>query len=148
MTIAIANPRMGGAKHTSARRAEEFVSRGMARITRDGKLEFLDSARIAHRAAEMRQTLREERREFERKGIVFWNGDRGEGCMFPPGAYSGRCCPAIPFEVVHPFHSMLSTYSGRSCPVIPWIGETSCLIAAGSPGQGLSYAIPTSDQET
>jgi len=34
-------------------------------------------------------------------------------------AFSGRCCPATPFEVVHPFHSMLSTYSGRSCPVIP-----------------------------
>jgi len=50
-----------------------------------------------------------------RKIALFFTGHKHAG----ENAYSGRCCPAIPIDVVHPFHSMLSTYSGRSCPLIP-----------------------------
>ena len=59
MQVAIANPRLGGARRTSVR----------------------------NRAAEMRQTLREEAREFavNRGGILFWNGAKDPSAMFRPG---------------------------------------------------------------
>ncbi len=86
-TIEIANPRSGGAKRTSARRAEEFIQRGIATWLPDGKVMFVEQARLRFAAAEMRQSLWEEAREFERnrKGVVFWNGEESELAMHRPG---------------------------------------------------------------
>ncbi len=85
--IRIANPRPGGAREISVRRAEKFVHRGIAAWLPDGGIAFLDQARLRHQAAEFRQTLREEAREFARNrgGIVFWNGDKGSLHMHRPG---------------------------------------------------------------
>ncbi len=85
--IRIANPRLGGAKEISVRRAEEFVARGIAAWLPDGRIQFVDQVRLRYQAAEMRQNLREERREFERnrRGIVFWNGSKDPTLMHRPG---------------------------------------------------------------
>jgi hypothetical protein len=93
MTIAIANPRIGGAKHTSLARAQNFIRRGIARWLPDGRLEFVEQSRIRHLAAELRQLLREEAIQFakNRRGIVYWNGARSvyvngtDLAMFAPG---------------------------------------------------------------
>lgn len=91
--ITIANPRPGGAKHTSPDRAAQFVKRGIAEWLPDGRIHFVDQARLRHQAAELRQTLREEAIEFarNRSGVVYWNGARAvyidgyDVAMFPPG---------------------------------------------------------------
>lgn len=85
--ITIANPRAGGAKHTSTDRAAHFVKRGIAEWLPDGRLQFVVQARLHHLAADMRQAFREEIREFyrNRKGVVYWNGDTGSLQMRRPG---------------------------------------------------------------
>jgi hypothetical protein len=85
--IRIANPRMGGAKEISVRRAEKFVHRGIASWLPAGRISFVDQARLRHQAAEFRQTLREEAQEFARNrgGIVFWNGHGDPSLMHRPG---------------------------------------------------------------
>jgi hypothetical protein len=85
--IAIANPRPGGAKHTSSARAAHFVKRGIAEWLPDGRIRFVDQARLRHQAADMRRQMQEEAREFERnrKGIVYWNGSRGPLLTHRPG---------------------------------------------------------------
>jgi hypothetical protein len=93
MQIKIANPRCGGAKYTSARRASEFVARGIARWLPDESIEFVEEIRLAHLTSEMRQSLWEENHEFlkNRGGVLFWNGARAvyksgqDLAMFPPG---------------------------------------------------------------
>jgi hypothetical protein len=94
LKITIANPRCGGAKHTSQRRAEIFVRRGIARWLPDGRIEFLPQSRLRFEAAEMRQTLREEAIQFaqNRGGVVYWNGARSvylrgtDIAMYKPGS--------------------------------------------------------------
>lgn len=85
--IRIANPRLGGAKEISVRRAEEFIHRGIAAWLPDGRLRFVDQVRLRHQAAEFRQRLWEEAREFERnrKGVVYWNGTENPSFMHKPG---------------------------------------------------------------
>ena len=87
MRIPIANPRLGGAKAISVRRAEEFIHRGIAAWLPDGRLQFVDQVRLRHQACEMRQTLREEAREFakNRNGVVYWNGTDDPSYMHKPG---------------------------------------------------------------
>jgi hypothetical protein len=87
MQVAIANPRLGGARRTSVRRAMRFVRRGMAVWLPDGRIRFVEKADVRSRSAEMRQTLREEAREFavNRGGILFWNGTKDPSAMFRPG---------------------------------------------------------------
>ena len=87
MQVAIANPRLGGARRTSVRRAMRFVRRGMAVWLPDGRIRFVERADVRNRAAEMRQTLREEAREFavNRGGILFWNGSDSPLAMYRPG---------------------------------------------------------------
>jgi hypothetical protein len=88
MSTAVANPRLGGAKYVSDKRAADFVRRGIA-VWEPGRkaIRFTDQADSRRRLAELKQTLREERREFERNrgGIVFWNGSRGCKQMHRPG---------------------------------------------------------------
>ena len=85
--IRIANPRPGGAREISVRRAGKFVHRGIAAWLPDGGIRFVEQARLGHQAAEFRQTLREEAQEFarNRKGIVFWNGSADPSLMHRPG---------------------------------------------------------------
>ena len=87
MQVSIPNPRLGGARRTSVRRAMRFVRRGMAVWLPDGRIRFVEKADVRNRAAEMRQTLREEAREFavNRGGILFWNGAKDPSAMFRPG---------------------------------------------------------------
>jgi hypothetical protein len=94
MKVTIANPRCGGAKHTSLRRAEAFVRRGIARWLPDRRIEFVEQARLRYQAAELRQTLREEAIQFARNrgGVIYWNGARSvyvngsDVAMYPPGS--------------------------------------------------------------
>jgi hypothetical protein len=78
---------MGGAKEISVRRAEKFVHQGIAAWLPDCRIRFVDQVRLRHHAAEFRQTLREEAREFARNrgGIVFWNGRANPSLMHKPG---------------------------------------------------------------
>lgn len=87
MSIEIANPRPGGMRYTSERTATNLIKRGIAALDADGRIWFFDQADSRRRAAELRQTLREEAHEFlkNRGGIVFWNGAESELAMRRPG---------------------------------------------------------------
>jgi hypothetical protein len=71
----------------------------------------------------------------------------------PKTAYSGRFSPAIPFEVVHLFHSMLSTDSVlklSTFPVIPeWqlIGAKVTLITVGKVSSSIFWRDSTQCQQ-
>ncbi len=64
-----------------------FVRRGIAVWLPDGRIRFVERADVRNCAAEMRQVLREEAREFAvtRGGILFWNGAKDPSAMFRPG---------------------------------------------------------------
>ena len=87
MSIEIANPRLGGMRYTSDRTAADLVKRGIAIWLPDGRIQFRGEGDLRRRAAEMRQTFREEEYEFARNrgGIVFWNGSDHPLLMHRPG---------------------------------------------------------------
>jgi len=72
-TIRIANPRPGSSQYTSIKRAEEYVTKGMA-IIRDGQLVFDDDRQIL----EMRKEAMLDAAMKRERGPDFvygWNGN-------------------------------------------------------------------------
>jgi hypothetical protein len=86
--IEISNPREGGARYTSERRARDLMRRGIAEELPDGRLHFVEGMRTVFLASESAIASREEAAEFRRNrgDRVYWNGARNyRGAAYPPG---------------------------------------------------------------